>query len=175
MTTQADEAARVRGYILSQANKLSISELVEKVRRDTAPLRAAGAAVPAARFTERPDPESWSAAEVYTHILRMNEAGARAIEGILDHGTPPPRIDDTISGETSPGLATADGYWRAYEERRERLLARVLAARGDEQLGVAIHHTTFGDFSWREWLLFMRVHDLDHLRQLQAIAARFAA
>jgi hypothetical protein len=175
MTTPADETQRVRGYILSQANKLSIPELVEKVRRDTAPLREAGAAVPADRFTERPGPESWSAAEVYTHILRMNEAGARAIEGILDCGALPPRIDDTISGETSAGLSTAEDYWHAYHQRRERLLARVLASRGDEYLTVNIHHTTFGDFSWREWLLFMRVHDLDHLRQLQAIAARFAA
>ena len=51
----------------------------------------------------------------------------------------------------------------------------MLAARGDERLEITIRHPTFGDFSWREWLLFMRVHDLDHLRQLQAIAARFAA
>jgi hypothetical protein len=28
--------------------------------------------------------------------------------------------------------------------------------------------------SWREWLLFMRVHDLDHMRQLQAITQHFA-
>ena len=173
MTTEANEAQRVRGYILSQANKLSIPDLVEKVRRDTAPLHEAGAAVPAARFAERPEAESWSAAEVYTHILRMNEAGAQAIEGILDRSALPPRIDDTISGEISPGLDEAEDYWRAYLDRRERLLARVLAARGDEQLGVTIHHTTFGDFNWREWLLFMRVHDLDHLRQLQAITAQF--
>ncbi len=175
MTAQTDEAQRVRGYILAQANKLSIPELVEKVRRDTAPLREVAATIPAARFAERPDPESWSAAEVYTHILRMNEAGACAIEGILDRGTLPPRIDDTIAAETSAGLLTPEDYWHAYQERRERLLARVLAARGDERLDVAIHHPTFGGFSWREWLLFMRVHDLDHLRQLQAIAARFAA
>ena len=174
MTTQADEAQRVRGYILAQANKLSLPELVEKVRRDTAPLREAGAAVPAARFMERPDADNWSAAEVYTHILRMNEAGASAIEGVLDSGALPPRIDDTVSGETSPGLATAAEYWTAYIERRERLLGRVLSARGDEHLDVTIRHTAFGDFSWREWLLFMRVHDLDHMRQLQAIAAQFA-
>ncbi|HLZ68699.1 MAG TPA: DinB family protein [Dehalococcoidia bacterium] len=175
MTTQADEAQRVRGYLLAQANKLSIPELVEKVRRDTMPLREAGAAVPAARFAERPGPDAWSAAEVYTHILQMNETGARAIEGILDGGALPPPVRDTISGETSAGLTTAEAYWQAHTRRREQLLARVLHARGDEHLEIAITHQTFGAFNWREWLLFMRVHDLDHLRQLQAIAQQFAA
>ncbi len=175
MTSQTDEAQRVRGYILAQANKLSIPELVEKVRRDAAPLREAGAAVPAARFAEHPGPDDWSAAEVYTHILQMNETGARAIEGILERGVLPPRVRDTISGETSAGLTTAEDYWQTYHERREQLLARVLNASGDEHLAIAITHPTFGAFTWREWLLFMRVHDLDHLRQLQAVAQRFGA
>ncbi|HEY7293670.1 MAG TPA: DinB family protein, partial [Dehalococcoidia bacterium] len=115
------------------------------------------------------------AAEVYTHILQMNEAGTRAIEGILDNGTPPPAVRDLISAETSAGLACADDYWQAYSTRREALLARVLRATGDERLEIKIVHPQFGPFSWREWLLFMRVHDLDHMRQLQALATHFAA
>jgi len=42
-----DEDLRVRSYLLAQANKLRIPELVTKVREDTSPLRAIGAAVPA--------------------------------------------------------------------------------------------------------------------------------
>ena len=34
-------------------------------------------------------PEDWSAAEVFTHILDMNDTGAAAIVGILDHGAVP--------------------------------------------------------------------------------------
>jgi len=169
-----DDELRVRSYLLSQANKLGIPDLVAKVRADTAPLRAIGAAVPAARFRERPEPGEWSAAEVYTHIVQVNERGAHAIEGILDRGAIPDPIADTISGETRPDLATAEDYWAAYHERRERLLERVLRAAGDEHLDVKITHRQFGDLSWREWLLFMRVHDLDHMRQLQAIARHFS-
>ncbi|MBK9341723.1 MAG: hypothetical protein IPN07_01475 [Dehalococcoidia bacterium] len=47
----------------------------------------------------------------------------------------------------------------------------MLQAKGDEHLDVKMTHSWFGEFSWREWFLFMRVHDLDHMRQLQAIAA----
>jgi hypothetical protein len=49
-----DERQRVRDYIVSQAAKLSIPELVAKVRADTAILRETAAAVPAGRWRERP-------------------------------------------------------------------------------------------------------------------------
>lgn len=170
-----EEVQRVRSYLLSQANKLSVPELVDKVRRDTLPLREAAAAVPPARFFERPGPGEWSAAEVLTHVLEMNEYGAQAIEGVLDHGTPPPPTRDEISGEIHRQLRSAEDFWQTYQSRHERLLARVLRVRGDEHLDVTITHRWFGPLNWREWLLFMRVHDLDHLRQLQAIAQRFAS
>lgn len=175
MTTPTDEDLRVRSYLVTQASKLSIPDLVQKVRTDTAPLRAVGAAVPAERFTERPSFNDWSAAEVYTHILDINERGARGIEGILDHGTLPSPISDTIEGGARAGLSDAEQYWHVYNTRRDALLERVLRASGDEHLDIMIVHNQFGALSWREWLLFMRVHDLDHMRQLQAITVHFAA
>ncbi len=174
MTSQTDEDQRVRSYLVSQATKLSIPDLVEKVRRDTLPLREVATAVPHAHFFDRPGPDHWSAAEVFTHILDMNDRGAQAIEGILDHGTLPPAIRDEISRETRPGMSTPDDFWRMYQPRREQLLARAVQATGDEHLDVAITHSQFGALSWREWLLFMRVHDLDHMRQLQAVTEHFA-
>jgi hypothetical protein len=105
----------------------------------------------------------------------MNESGAAAIESILDGGVFPSTISDVMSGSTREGLKTAEDYWSTYETRREALLSRALKARGDEHLSVTITHPTFGAFSWREWLLFMRVHDLDHMRQLQSLADHFAS
>lgn len=173
MTMPAAEADRIRSYLTAQANKLSIGDLVEKVRTDCAALREAGAAVPAARFQDRPADGEWSAAEVWTHVLEMSEHGARAIIGVLDSGALPERTRDQISGKTR-ALANSEEYWDAYSAIREPFYARVLKAEGNEHLDVKIAHPMFGDFSWREWLLFMRVHDLDHTRQLQAIAAAFA-
>lgn len=176
MTTANEEAQqRVREYLLAQANKLSIPELVEKVRRDTVlPLGDAARAVPPARFTERPGSEDWSAVEVLTHVVDMNERGADAIEGIIAEGAAPAAISDDLRHEQRAGLTTADDYLRVWSDRREQLYERVLQARGDEHLEVKITHHMFGPLSWREWLLFMRVHDLDHMRQLQAITERFA-
>jgi hypothetical protein len=144
------------------------------LRADTAPLQAIGASVPAAHFAERPSPDEWSAAEVYTHILDMNERGARAIEGILDQAALPAPITDTISGQARAAVTDAEQCWRSYVVRREALLQRVSVATGDEHLDIKIVHNQFGALNWREWLLFMRVHDLDHMRQLQAITTHFA-
>lgn len=169
-----EEAQRVRGYLVSQANKLTIPQLVEKLRADSAQLRPAANAIPAERFDEKPGPDDWSGAEVFTHVLEMNEKGGAAIESIIATGQKPAGVEDMISGETRAGLTTADDYWNAFQERRERLLETVLAANGDEHLDVTIMHPLFGPFSWREWLLFMRVHDLDHARQLANIAEALA-
>ncbi|GIW14812.1 MAG: hypothetical protein KatS3mg063_0665 [Tepidiforma sp.] len=174
MTAPGTEAERIRSYLVSQAAKLTIPQLVEKVRADCLPLADAARAVPPARFHEPPAPGEWSAAEVWHHILEMNEAGAAAIEAILDGREPASRsVDDRL---VPGGSSLQDGpsCYARYLERRERLLARVAAARGDEHLDRTLRHPVFGELNWREWFLFMRVHDLDHLRQLQAIAAALA-
>lgn len=173
MAAPQSEDERVRGYLIAQANKLSLPDLVAKVRADTAPLGEAATLVPADRFTARPAADDWSAAEVWTHILEMNEHGAGAITAILDRGETPAHARDTISGAIRADLESGERYYRAYQDRREQLLARVLQAQGDEYPEVRITHSQFGALSWREWLLFMRVHDLDHMRQLQSIAAAF--
>lgn len=171
MTMPDAEADRIRSYLIAQANKLTIPDLVEKVRTDSAALREAGAAIPAAQFDVRPGDGEWSAAEVWTHVLQMSEHGAASITAILDGGAVPGRVDDTISGETRSSLGDSEAYWQAYLAVREPLYERVAKAAGDEHPEVKINHPMFGDFTWREWFLFMRVHDLDHMRQLQQIAA----
>jgi|SRR5215203_3244147 len=168
--SQAD-MDRVRGYLQAQAAKLSIPDLVAKVRADSLPLKDVAASLSAEQFHQPPGPDDWSAAEVYTHVLAMTESGAHAIESILDTGAPAPPIDDQLLHEERAGLSGPAGYWEAFSSRREQLYERVLRASGDEHLDVTITHPMFGALNWREWFLFMRVHDLDHLRQLQAIVA----
>ena len=174
MTQPQDEASRVRGYLIAQAGKLTLAELVEKVRKDTLPLQDAATAIPAPNLLTRPAEGEWCAADVWTHILEMNEHGARSIVGIIESGQRPARATDTISGEIRGDLKTGEDYYAAYLRRRDELLLRVLKANGDEHLEIKVNHPMFGDLNWREWLLFMRVHDLDHLRQLQGVAAALA-
>jgi len=163
------EAQRVRSYLVTQAARLTIPEVVDKMRQDVLPLRAAAGRVPAHRFRERPADGEWSAAEVFTHVLEMTEHGDAAVTAIVAGGRPM-GVRDAVSGRVAEGLEAAEDYWRAFEALREPFYARVLRWRGDEHLDVTITHPWFGPLNWREWLLFMRVHDLDHTRQIGAIA-----
>lgn len=174
MAIPEETVQRVRGYLTSQAATLSLPELVEKVRSDAEPLRAAALAVPDARLFERPaGADAWSPAEVLTHVLQADAICADAIEAMIASGASGVYLDATNEQRPSPlpELRSAAAYWQRLCERREQLFARVLAARGDAFPEAYIRHQWFGALNWRETLLFLRLHDGDHARGLQAFAA----
>jgi hypothetical protein len=167
-----DEERRIRSYLEAQAAKLSPAQIVDKVRAAMEQLRVAAATVPPARFAERPEPGEWSGNEVMAHVL---DAGARfggEILHVLD-GLPAPAGDATAVREAAPHPPTRRSAeeWSALLARdRAALFTRVLAADPDARLDAPIDHGMFGTLNWRETLLFLRLHDLDHAGQLQKIA-----
>ncbi|MCK9518416.1 MAG: hypothetical protein M0R74_05215 [Dehalococcoidia bacterium] len=112
MTTPPVEAERVRSYLITQAAKLTLRELVEKVRKDTLPLADVAGAIPAARFAEMPGDGEWSAAQVWNHILTMNKDGARAIESIIESGAAPALAADVIGSSIEGTPATGPECYR---------------------------------------------------------------
>lgn len=167
-----DEQKRIKSYLEAQGAKLPPAAIVDKVRAAMADLEAAASAVPAARFSERPEPDEWSANEVMAHVVA---AGAYFGGGIVSalEGTPaPPRLKD--QGAVGAPVRS-DAEWMGLLARdREALFARVLRADPLANLERPIEHRMFGPLNWREALLFMRLHDLDHAGQLQKIAAALA-
>jgi uncharacterized damage-inducible protein DinB len=166
------EGERIRSYLQAQAHKLTIPELADKVRRDMEQVREALTAVPADAFSTRPAQGEWSANEVAAHLTSSSAALAEGIRGAIDSGATPAGATDRI--EPTDEQRSGEEWWRTLLSDREAILARARQASGDEHLDIKWNHPMFGDLNWREWLLFMRVHDLDHTRQLQSIAAQLA-
>lgn len=166
MTTE--EALRVRGYLTSQGAKLSPEAIIEKVQAAMADLKTAAAAVPSARFAERPAPDEWSANEVMAHVVEAGRHFGGAIARVLD-GLPPGAPRDAAARDTTP--RPLDQWWVMLERDRAALFARVRQAPPMARLEATIPHPFFGALNWRETLLFMRLHDLDHAGQLTKIAA----
>jgi hypothetical protein len=167
-----DEQKRIRSYLEAQGAKLPPTAIVDKVRAAMVELEAAAAAVPAARFGERPEPEEWSANEVMAHVLAAGAYFGGGIVSVLD-GTPSPARMTDQGAAGAPARAAAE--WSALLSRdREVLFERVLRADPLANLERPIEHRMFGPLNWREALLFMRLHDLDHAGQLQKIAAALA-
>ena len=165
-----EEERRIRGYLQGQGAKLSPADVIEKVQAAMADLRRAALAVPAGRFEERPAPEEWSGNEVLAHVVAAGRFFGDQIVAVLDGR---PRTD--LSRDWPPvARHTADEWSSILDRDRTALFDRVRAADPQAHLGETIEHRMFGPLNWRETLLFMRLHDLDHAGQLQKIAAAFA-
>jgi hypothetical protein len=167
-----EEQQRIRSYLTAQGAKLAPPDLVDKVRQAMAELRAAAMAVPPARFGERPAPEEWSGNEVMAHVLAAGRYFGGGILSAID-GAPAPERMAGQGTEDAPRREAA-AWWADLQRDRETLFARVLAAEPGARLERTVEHRMFGPLNWREALLFMRIHDLDHAGQLRKIAAAFA-
>jgi uncharacterized damage-inducible protein DinB len=169
MTTMTDEQKRIRGYLEAQGAKLTPTAIVDKVREAMERLHTAAMAIPPARFAEPPAPGEWSANEVMAHVV---DAGRHFGEGIvraLDGLAPGERRH---AAERPAAPSHTAGEWLAMLDRdREQLFDRALRADPAARLEQSISHGFFGLLNWRETLLFIRVHDLDHAGQLEKIAA----
>ena len=171
--TREEEVARVRSYLASQAMRRTVGQLVEALREAHHQFLAATAAVPDAAFRTVPSEGEWSAADVLAHVRAIAAIDERSICGVLERGEQPANVDDALE-QASPN-ATREQMLADIERFRERLIAVVIQADSQAHLDILWGHNEFGNMNWREWLLFARVHTLDHARQMQAIAAVLAS
>jgi len=166
----SEETLRIRSYLTAQGAKLSPDQLIGKVQEAMAKLREAAAAVPPARFAEPPAPGEWSANEVMAHVVEAGGHFSAAIVRILD-GQPPGAPRDVAARDTRPRPMAE--WWALLERDRAELFQRVRSAPPMARLEATIPHPFFGALNWRETLLFIRLHDLDHAGQLAKVAGAF--
>ena len=167
--TREEEVARVRSYLASQAMRRSPEQLGETLREAHHQFLAATAAISDAAFRTIPREDEWSAADVLAHVRAIAAFDEKSICGVIEHGEQPMDVDDAL--EQAPPDATREQLLADIERHRERLIAVVLQADPQAHLNIVWGHNEFGKMNWREWLLFARVHTLDHARQIQAIAS----
>jgi hypothetical protein len=168
-----EEQVRIRSYLVAQGAKLTPPAIVEKVQAAMADLRAAALAVPAARFGERPEPEEWSGNEVMAHVVAADRYFGGGIQRLLAGQELPPRPSGR--GVEDAPSRSAEAWYGILAEQRQALFAAVLAADPAGAAEQRIEHPMFGPLTWRETLLFTRLHDLDHAGQLQKITTALAA
>ena len=170
--TREEEVARVRTYLASQALRRTTEQLVEALQEAQQQLLTATAAVPDPSFRTTPTEGEWSAADVLAHVRTIASLDERAICGVLERGEQPANVADVL--EHVPTNVTREQLLAEIAALREQLIAVVLQADPQAHLDIVWGHNEFGSMNWREWLLFARVHTLDHARQMQAIAAALA-
>ncbi len=171
--TREEEVARIRSYLTSQAMKRTPEQLVDVLREAHQQFLAVTAAIPEDDFRTIPKEGEWSAADVLAHVCVISAFDERSICGVIERSEQPKDVEDAI--EKAPSDATREQLLADIERYRERLIAFVLKADPQAHLDIVWGHHEFGKMNWREWLLFARVHTLDHARQMQAIAGVLAS
>jgi uncharacterized damage-inducible protein DinB len=166
--TREEEVARVRSYLASQAMRRTPTQIVEVLREAHRQFLEATAAVPDALFRTPPGEGEWTAADVLAHVCLIAAIDEQSIGGVLERGERPSNVDDEIVA--APAEETREKMLAALEQSRARLIALVLKADPQARLDITWGHGEFGQMNWREWLLFARVHTLDHTRQMQALS-----
>jgi uncharacterized damage-inducible protein DinB len=167
--TREEEVTRIRSYLASQAMRRTPEQLVEALREAHHQFLAATSAISDDAFRTIPREGEWSAADVLAHVCTIADFEDHSICGVIEHGEQPRDVDDAL--EQAPRDATREQLLADIDRHRERLIAVVLQADPQAHLDIVWGHNEFGKMNWREWLLFARVHTLDHARQMQAIAA----
>lgn len=167
--SRAEEVARIRSYLASQSMRRTPAQLVETVQEAQQQFLAAVATVPDSLLRTTPLEGEWSAIDVLLHVRTIAAIDESAISAVLERGEQPPDIEDIIVA--APLETTRTELLADLERFRQQLIAVVLQADPEAHLDITWGHREFGPMNWREWLLFARVHTLDHVRQIQAIAA----
>ena len=170
--TREEEVARVRSYLASQSMRRTPEQIVEALREAHSQFRTAMALIPDADFRTPPWEGEWSAADVLSHVHAIAAFDERSIRAVIERGEQPSDVNDVI--EAAPPEATREQMLVAIELLREQLIASVLQGDPHAHLDIVWGHREFGKMNWREWLLFARVHTLDHARQMQSIATALA-
>jgi hypothetical protein len=140
--TRAEEVARVRSYLASQAMRRTPEQLVEALREAHWQFLAALAAVPDAAFRTVPKEGEWSAADVLAHVRSIAAFDERSICGVLERDEQPADVEDVL--EQAPTHATREQLLADIEVLRDRLIAVVLQADPQAHLDIVWGHNEFG-------------------------------
>jgi DinB superfamily len=168
--SRAEEVARVRGYLAAQAAKRNPAQILEALQEARTQFNEIVNSIADTDFYSYPLENEWNAAEVLEHVRLIALRDVETICPVLDEGKFSAGKDLTEVTHPKPGNAAKQTLLKAIEDLRERLVASVVKAEPEAHLDITWSHPEFGAMNWREWLLFARVHTLDHVRQLQKIA-----
>ncbi|TAK79615.1 MAG: DinB family protein, partial [Dehalococcoidia bacterium] len=161
--TAEDARARVRGYLLAQAEKNDFAALWPRVMEQRGALLAAFAELTEEQADFRPasgeGEAAWGAADLAQHLV----ASTRNVIAI---------VTALARGEAAPEdpLGTLGAPYASFVDARRALIDvslefAALPGRLPDvpNIEATVEHGFFGPLNCRAWFLFQRVHDTDHI------------
>ncbi|MGE3961228.1 MAG: DinB family protein [Dehalococcoidia bacterium] len=167
---ELEEWARVRGYILAQADRYTPSQYWPRLVEQRAKLLQLFQEATPAQAAWRPPTgegeEAWSIVEVAQHVLQWTE---NIIE--LNHAFLEGREGRKLpSGYLDPDpAAQLPAVLEQLVESSHELAETLLYVAGRADPAHTTEHPRFGELNARQWFILGRVHDMDHIRQIEGL------
>ena len=127
-----------------------------------------------AQAKQKPSDGGWSVLDAMAHVVTTKQICA-VLCGSLAGGSRPPGIgpeweeesvQDGITNVTFELLATA----REVAETAHQQLMGAISKLDSANLDIRFKHYIFGPLNAREWAIFQRIHDGDHIAQIRTMA-----
>jgi DinB superfamily len=175
-----------------------LTEVLSRLDRARAGLRASIEAIPSSLQRERPAPDRWSAADVLEHLMLVERLfGGRIITAIdaarsaglsseANSREPLPdtierRLADRVNKRQAPdpvqptGTVDVAAGWVALESGHASLRSAVARADGLALSEVALDHPAFGTMTVYQWIELVAAHEVRHTEQIKEIASALVA
>lgn len=176
--TAEDPRARVRGYLLAQAEKNDFAALWPRVMEQRSALLAAFAELTEAQAAFRPvtgeGEDAWGAADLVQHLVASTRNVMAIVSALARREAAPEDPLGTLGGVSYASFAEARKALFDVSLEFAALPGRLPAT---PDLDATVEHGIFGPLNCRAWFLFQRLHDTDHINQIAALRAdeRFPA
>ena len=163
----SEEQQRVREYLVGQAEQRDWIELWPRAIAERGALLQAIARVSDTQADWSPGGDEWSIRQIVEHVIAVSRQTLRLIEDLAAG-----RAEDVR--EPAPPTNTPSSFARLRMHLAEH---SVKLASLPERLPPMVNlemtspHQNFGELNSRAWFIFIRVHDTDHLQQIEAIQA----
>jgi hypothetical protein len=163
-----DARQRLVSYLGHQAAK-DVPVLVELVEEQRARLLALLDGVSEEQAAFRPVPDQWSITDVLRHVIAAEEGVARIAESLARGAVPEGKreMGRQVPDEGQPLAALIERLRASHAD----LLARVRGWPASPDLASTFEHPLFGPLNCKGWLAFQRLHDADHIGQMEGIKA----
>ena len=161
MTIPEGATEVILSYVRKKAAEWTPEEMAQRVEAAVVELEAAARAVPDDLLEVRQEGQEWSPLECIRHVAEVNHGTATRVRGVVSEGIVPdeiPPVPETREDALATHAGVIAGAVRAVRE-----------GNADPDAEVQWLHPFLGDLNWKEWLLTLRVHSLDHARQLEAL------
>lgn len=161
------EIAQLRSYLASQSMKKTPTQLIDMLQETNRQFIEALHDLPEKAMFDNTQKDPWSGIQILEHTYLFMKAYESAICTLLEQGKRPADVHNRQDILPGKNAAIQTELLADLEQSIQHLKKAIQQVDPDAHLDITWNHFELGAMHWREWLLFARVHLLDHVRQLQ--------